>query len=515
MKAIIFARVSSKDQEDGQSIPSQVRRLTEYALKRNFTIESTFQVTESSTKDTRKQFDQIITFVKKAKEPFALITDTVDRLQRSFRETPLLDELRRQGKLELHFLREGLVVNQLSNSAQLLQWDIGVLFASSYVRQLGDNVKRSQEQCIKNGQWISKAPYGYKNFALPSGQRSIEIDQEQAPFVVKMFELYAKGNNSFQTIAMKMKEEGFSKTSRGKSVRARTVEIILKNPFYFGMMYVKKQRHPHKYPPLISEWTFDKVQSIIANHHKAHIQYAGKPILLRGLINCAHCGGAVSGDIKKEKYVYYSCNNSKRICTKKWVKEETLLATLLHQFDDIQLTNEQVDEIIQYIGEDEAQKQATVQQLQQQLKQSLTTVQERISKLIDMHVDGKIDAQTYHMKLEEYKREQQTLTTQIKSYDGGSKAELEAAKSILELAQQAKQIFLSSKLDEKQQILGFFFSNLTLNSEKLDLELREPFKNMSKPHDQTVWRQSLCALRTFRWSSLKQQLALIIPQSAV
>jgi hypothetical protein len=128
-----------------------------------------------------------------------------------------------------------------------------------------------------------------------------------------------------------------------------------------------------------------------------------------------------------------------------------------------------------------------------------------------MHVDGKIDAQTYHMKLEEYKREQQTLTAQIKSYDGGSKAELETAKEILELTQQAKQIFLSSKLDEKQQILGFFFSNLTLNSEKLDLELREPFKNMSKPHDQTVWRHSLCTLRTFRWSTLKQQLALILP----
>lgn len=34
MKAIIFARVSSKDQEEGQSIPAQVRKLTEYALKK-------------------------------------------------------------------------------------------------------------------------------------------------------------------------------------------------------------------------------------------------------------------------------------------------------------------------------------------------------------------------------------------------------------------------------------------------------------------------------------------------
>ena len=48
MKAIIFARVSSKEQENGQSIPAQVRRLTEYALKKHFHIEGTFQITESS-----------------------------------------------------------------------------------------------------------------------------------------------------------------------------------------------------------------------------------------------------------------------------------------------------------------------------------------------------------------------------------------------------------------------------------------------------------------------------------
>ena len=350
MKAIIFARVSSKDQEDGQSIPSQVRRLTEYALKKNFKIESTFQVTESSSKETRKQFEQIINYVKKSKEPFALITDTVDRLQRSFRETPLLDELRKQGKLELHFLREGLIVTQLSNSAQLLQWDVGVLFASSYVRQLGDNVKRSQEQCVKNGQWVfSKPPYGYKNITLPTGKKDIHVEPEKASFVVKVFELYARGNNSFQTIATKMKAEGLMKSSRGKPVTARTIELILKNPFYMGMMNIKNQLHPHKYPTVITETMFNIVQDMISGHHKSPIHYAGKPILLRGLITCKNCDGAVTGDIKKGKYIYYSCHNSKRICTKKWIKEEILLKEMLTHFDYIQLTHEQINEIVNYI----------------------------------------------------------------------------------------------------------------------------------------------------------------------
>jgi hypothetical protein len=82
----------------------------------------------------------------------------------------------------------------------------------------------------------------------------------------------------------------------------------------------------------------------------------------------------------------------------------------------------------------------------------------------------------------------ETFGLQIKSYNGNGMAELVAAKEILEIAQQAKQLFMSSKLDEKQQLLSFFFSNLSLNAGNLDLELREPFKYMSKSQDQHVWR---------------------------
>jgi site-specific DNA recombinase len=231
MKAIIFARVSSKEQEEGQSIPSQVRRLTEYAIRKDLQIENTFQITESSTKETRKQFDSVVSLIKKSKQPIALITDTVDRLQRSFRETPLLDELRRAGKLELHFFREGLILDKNSNSSQIIQWNIGVLFAESYVLQLSDNVKRSKEQSVRNGEWITKAPFGYKNVTLPTGKKIIEVDHANAPFVIKMFEMYATGIHSFQTVADEMNKLGML-NAVGNPIGASRIEITLKNPFY-------------------------------------------------------------------------------------------------------------------------------------------------------------------------------------------------------------------------------------------------------------------------------------------
>lgn len=486
MKAIILARVSSKEQEEGQSIPAQVRRLTEYTVKKNLQVDQVFQVTESSTKETRKQFDQILAHIKKANEPLALVTDTVDRLQRSFRETPLLDELRRQGKLELHFLREGLVVNKEANSAQLLQWDIGVLFASSYVRQLSDNVKRSKDQSTKNGQWTGKAPFGYKNITLPSGKKDIEIDSEQAPFVIKMFELYATGVHSFQTVTDEMNRLGM-RNSVGRPILSSRVEITLKNPFYTGVMRMKGELYVHKYTPLISEELFETVQDIMGGHHKVPVQYAGKAILFRGLIKCKRCGCTVSGDIKKQKYVYYSCGNAKGVCTKVWVKEEKLLTELLKYFDKIQLTDQQIIDIIAYLRQSYAHEQDFYKHSQETLRKELDHIQGRLSKLIDMHLDGGIDKETYRIKLEEYKTRQREITQEMKNHVNADESCFIAAQNVLDLAKNSKEIFMSSNMLEKQQFLNFVFSNLTLDGETLDLELKEPFNTFAKIGDQPEW----------------------------
>jgi len=192
--------------------------------------------------------------------------------------------------------------------------------------------------------------------------------------------------------------------------------------------------------------------------------------------------------LQKQKYVYYSCHNSKRICTKKWIKEEVLLEKILTYFDTIKLTDEQIHEVIDHINQHEALEYESLKSTQERLNKSLNLAQERISKLIDMHIDGKIDSQTYHLKLEEYSSEKQRLLLELKSYTANKKIEALTAQDVLKLAQRAKQIFLSSKIEEKQELLRFFFSNLRLHNEKLDVELRMPFKDLAISQDQTIWR---------------------------
>ncbi len=230
MKAIILARVSSKEQEDGQSIPAQVRRLREYADRQKLTIIQEFQITESSTKESRKEFEKIINLIVKSKDCIALIADTVDRVQRGFKESVLIERLLHEGKMELHFLRDRLVLDKNSNSTDIMRWDMSVMFAKSYVLQLSDNVKRSLEQACKEGIRANLAPLGYLNVKDKEGNKDVVPDPDQRHLILKMFEMYATGNYSIREIADQMKKLGL-KNKQGGFVSHSKIADALKDPF--------------------------------------------------------------------------------------------------------------------------------------------------------------------------------------------------------------------------------------------------------------------------------------------
>lgn len=348
MKAILLARVSSKEQEEGQSIPAQERRLREYAERKGLVVDQVFKITESSTKDTRKEFEKILIQIRKSKETIALVADTIDRVQRSFKESVVLEELRKEGKVEIHFMREGLVLNIKSNSAQILCWDMGVMFARSYVLQLSDNVKRSKEQAVKSGTWIGLAPLGYIHVVGEKGEKNIVPDPDKAPFIVKLFELYATGNYSLLKLAEEAEKLGL-RTRKGKKVAKSQVDSILKNPFYCGMMRTKYGLAEHHYQPLISTALYQQVQNVTAGHHKKPHKKISEPFILRGMITCAHCGCTVTPEIHKKRYIYYSCTNAKGICKKVYIREEPLVESLSKYFDHIALSEEQIAEVTTYL----------------------------------------------------------------------------------------------------------------------------------------------------------------------
>lgn len=162
MKALVLARVSTKEQEDGHSLEAQIANLRLYADRKDLEIIKQYTIIESSTKGERPEFMRMIDFIKKQKERVAVIVDTLDRLQRSFKETPILNELLERDVLELHFVKEGNnILSKDANSTQKLMWNMGVVMAQSYTDSLSDNVKRSIKHKVAKGEWSGPAPLGY------------------------------------------------------------------------------------------------------------------------------------------------------------------------------------------------------------------------------------------------------------------------------------------------------------------------------------------------------------------
>jgi site-specific DNA recombinase len=62
MKAIILARASTKEQEEGHSIGAQRQRLAEYCARKDLQVIRVFELVESSTRGERKEFAAMLEF---------------------------------------------------------------------------------------------------------------------------------------------------------------------------------------------------------------------------------------------------------------------------------------------------------------------------------------------------------------------------------------------------------------------------------------------------------------------
>lgn len=66
MKSLLYARVSSKEQEkEGFSIPAQCKLLREYALQRQFDIVQEYIDVETAKRSGRTNFNKMVRYLRK------------------------------------------------------------------------------------------------------------------------------------------------------------------------------------------------------------------------------------------------------------------------------------------------------------------------------------------------------------------------------------------------------------------------------------------------------------------
>ena len=478
MKSVLFARVSSREQEEtGYSLPSQVKFLKDYSERKDFEIIKTFSISESASgKNQRKIFNEMMNYIR-ANGIKIIICEKVDRLTRNFRDAVMIDEwLEKDEERQIHLVKDSLILHKNSRSQEKLNWGIRILFSKNYIDNLSEEVKKGQKEKITQGWLPTKPPFGFKTIG-EKGHKIHILNKKTAPIIKKGFELYATGNYSLYELSKVMYKEGALSTLGNKITKSRWAEMF-SDPFYIGKIRWNGEIYEGKQKSPISKELFSKVQEILKS--RATPKYRKHFSLFKALIKCKNCDGTITWEQKKGHW-YGHCNYYKFCKKRTYVREEKVEEQILSHLDNIEIKNPRLAEWVQKALKESHQDETEYhKESREELNCRYDESQKRLNKLYDEKLDEKITPEFYQQKFKQYTEEKNDILDSIKGHSEAQTAYFELGVNVLEISKKAKEIYLKASVEDKRMLLSFVFSNIWLDEEKLLITYTKPFEILSQ-----------------------------------
>lgn len=489
--AVLWIRVSSREQKEGYSLDAQEDRVKNYCIRQGLTIIKQFTVVESSTRGERKEFYNMINFIKKYKNPVALVCDKVDRLQRSFKEYDVLNKLIEKEKIAIHFQTEQAIMAKNAKAHEKMMWNFRITVAQSQTDTMSDNVIRSFEKMRKEGKWPHHAPVGYKNVKDANGNSDIVLDENNHFIITRLFKEFSIGTYNLEQITRKAADLGL-KMKNSKKLHKQTIRGILSNRFYVGEMFSGGQYYPHCYPRLTDSYTFERCQEILegkANHKVQKHEY-----VFKGLVRCKKCGGVVSTDInvhpakkkggEKVVYKYLFCPQ----CGGYRTREENGVEKVREALKTFKnMPKSVVEKLVACLDEEIYKDHKMEIEAKKALDRQIAGFAEKESRLIDLFTEGSITQDLYTKKLTEYRQDKKKLEERLTDYSHLTKQGLITLKYLAGLLLMSDQIWNFLNNDKKQQVLKLLCSEILLDGKNVDISIRKPILALAKIGSCQVW----------------------------
>jgi len=465
-----YTRVSTvKQGEKGVSLQEQKDAIIRYAKQHDLEIVRWFEERESAAKTGRPAFMQMLQLLR-IKVAEGVVIHKIDRSARNLEDWADVSKLADAG-VSIHFANESV---DLATVSGRLSADIQAVVASHYSRNLREETKKGIYGRLKQGFYPFRAPIGY----LDQGAATRKVpDPVMAHLVQQVFELYAAGTFPLEALAPHMYKLGL-RNRRGGQVTVTGISTILTNPFYIGIMRIKKtgQDFAGMHAPIISRELFDRVQTLL--HTKAVDRVARHSFLFSRLVRCASCHYSLIGEHQKGN-TYYRCHNrpfkSPPVCPITSIREEQIENAVQNIFAALTLSKAEIDYLREWIAEQrlqvgtacEAEKRATTLQLD--------ALRARMNRLTDLLLDGTVEKPTYDEKQKQIVWEEVKLRQRIAAIEGGSDDLFKDIETTVELAKDAASLYKQANVARKRELLRILLSNLTVSAQNVDVELAFPY----------------------------------------
>jgi site-specific DNA recombinase len=258
--AVIYVRVSTKEQTENLSLPTQLKACEEYCERQGFKVLARFREEGESAKTAdRTELQKLLQFCRKNKGTVQFVV--VFNLTRFAREKYDHFALRAHLKSLGISLRSATEPIDDTSTGKLME---GVLAAFAQF----DNDVRSErtrggmKAALELGRWTFLAPLGYLNAPRTTGM-SLVPDPERATLVRRAFQEFATGRFTKDEVLKNVNALGLT-TRRGRPVPSQAFDALLRNAVYIGQIDVPDFGVSTRgdFEPLVTERIFFRVQAI-------------------------------------------------------------------------------------------------------------------------------------------------------------------------------------------------------------------------------------------------------------
>jgi site-specific DNA recombinase len=493
--AVIYARVSSEQQKEANTIASQTAALVEFARSQGYDVpaEYIFQDEGYSGGDLLRPGLERVRDLAAEGHIQTVLALSPDRLSRKYAYQVLLIE---------EFARHGVdtvfVSSPQSNTPEdhlLLQFQ-GMI--AEYERaQILERSRRGKRHRAKQGQInvLGGAPYGYRYIKKSDeASASYEVIPAEADAVRTVFEMYTVAGLSIAAIGRRLDELKIPTKKGSAQWKPSCIWAMLRNPAYHGVACFGKTRIAPRQritrplrlrggivsrnsashelprdewieipvPALISEATFALAQELLARNKKTAARRTIEPSIVQGLVCCRSCGYALcrtSTRTSARKISYYRCLGSdawryrgKALCSQKPIRQdlldETVWSEVLRLLEDPTLIQSELDRRLKAASDSEPTKRH-----QQTLERDLIRTQKGIERLLTAYQEELLSLEELRRRMPELRKRENTVQTQLQSLNA-------------QVADQATYLRLA-------QTLSTFLGKLRTNAQTLDVQERQ------------------------------------------
>jgi len=415
LRVTYYARVSSESDEQLNSLGNQISYY-ENLIRKN--LEWTFvpgYIDEGLSAATTKKRENFHRMVEDGKAGLfdLIITKEITRFARNTLDSIQYTRELLNAGVGVFFQNDN--INTFDEDSEL-RLTIMSGIAQDELRKLSSRVKFGHQQAIKNSVVLGNN----RIFGYQKDRGRLVIDEEQAPMVRELFQLYATGEYSMKQIETLFWQKGY-RNHNGKKIAHTTMSNMIANPKYKGYyvgnkvkvvdLFTKKQKFlpPDEWvmfkdetgeivPALVSEALWDTANAVLKKRSedvKNRQGICNHANLLTGKLYCTCCGTAYyrrdSVDRQGNKNSKWVCSgkikNGAESCDSFAVYEDELKPLLLEVFREAQPHIEAlIEEYVQMYKE--IHQGDDLNRRIEALQHSIETIQKKKQKLLAFNAQG-------------------------------------------------------------------------------------------------------------------------------